>query len=79
MIYPLFALALTMSVCVLFKRDDQFRSRTGEMLTAEQRIVARYCVFVITIVFSGIAYKTAKTDMALWKKKHRERTSYKKL
>ncbi len=71
-IYVIFGLAVIMFICVLFKKDDQFRFRSGLMMTAEQRIIAYFTGMVVVILTGYISFKTAKADWDLWKGRHRQ-------
>lgn len=69
-IYPIFGLAVVMLVCVLLKTDAEFRFRNGEVMSSSgQRIVARFTAFVVAIATGYVAYKTARADWKLWKRK----------
>jgi len=74
-IYPIFGFALVMLVCVMLKKDNEFRFRNGEVMSKEQRIISRFAAFVVTSVCGYISYKTAKADWVLWKRKHRKYSS----
>lgn len=71
-IYPIFCLAVIMFVCVLLKKDDEFRYRTGEVMSGTHRILARFTAFVVAASTGYMAYKTAKADWDLWKQKRKE-------
>ncbi|MGA2800996.1 MAG: hypothetical protein ABSE97_01275 [Verrucomicrobiota bacterium] len=68
-IYLIFGLALVMFVCVLLKKDNEFQFRNGEVMSKADRIVARFTAFVVATATGYIAFKTARIDWELWKRK----------
>jgi hypothetical protein len=71
-IYPIFALAAIMFICVLLKKNDEFRYRNGEVMSETHRILARFTAFVVATATGYIAFKTAKADWELRKRKRME-------
>ena len=73
-IYLIFGLAVVMFICVLSKKDDEFRFRSGLIMSREQRWISYFTGIVVVIVTGYISFKTAKADLILWRRSRPEKS-----